>query len=159
MIDRLRIYWAERSEREQRLLGIMFALLAVVVLWFGIIVPLKYARADARERLDRATSVSGQVLFAAELLRRDMQTAPVPLGTTLAVAVGTAATEAGFTPSRLDSQGDNGVMISISSAKSAALFAWLDTLASRGIFVDQITVRPNGDTTVSCDATLKHRQP
>lgn len=135
----------------------MFALLAVVILWFAIIVPLKNARAEALARIEQATLISAQISSRAETLRRITRTVPRPLGTSLAVAVAASATEAGFTPTRLDRQGDDRVLIAISSAKSPALFAWLDTLSKRGIFAEKITVRPNSDATVSCEATFRLR--
>ncbi|CAN5303262.1 N/A [soil metagenome] len=158
MMDQIRNYWSDRSEREQRLLLIMFALLAVVVLWFGIITPLNSAKVDAQARLDRATLISGQLSSRADALRKAEQSIPPPLGSSLATAVGTSATEAGFVPSRLDPQGDDRMVIALSSAKSAALFAWLDALSRRGIFAETIAVRANSDGTVSCEATLRLRR-
>jgi general secretion pathway protein M len=158
MIDRFQDYWAGRSQREQRLLAVMFVLLAVVILWFGIIAPLENARADARARLAQATSVAGRIAARAGALHLATRATPPPLGSSLIVAVGSAATDAGFTPSRLDPQGDDRVVIVIGSAKSTALFAWLDGLARRGIFTERITVSPNGDATVGCDATLRLRR-
>ena len=58
MMDRLGLYWAERSPRERWMLGVMFALLAIVILWFGIAVPLDRAQRDARDRLVEATERS-----------------------------------------------------------------------------------------------------
>jgi general secretion pathway protein M len=159
MIEQIHAYWAERSEREQRLLGIMTALLAAVILWFAIIAPLKSARLDAQARLDQAILVSGQISARADALRRATRATVPPLGSSLGVAVGSSATQAGFTPTRMDPQGDDRLMIAIASAKSPALFAWLDGLEQRGIFAEKIAVRPNSDATVSCEATLRLRRP
>jgi general secretion pathway protein M len=159
MIDRLKVYWAARSEREQALLAIMFALLFAVILWFGVIAPLRNARVEAKDRLDRATVVSGRVSARADTLRRAIRTAPPSLGTSLKVAVETAATQAGFAPSRLDPQRDDRVDVVISSAKSQALFPWLATLAQRGIFVEKSAIRPNSDASLSFEATLRLRRP
>jgi general secretion pathway protein M len=159
MIEQVRLYWSQRSVREQRLLAVMFTLLAAVILWFGIIAPLTNGRLDAQARVDQATMVSGNISARVDALRRATKTKVPPLGASLAVAVGTSATQAGFTPARLDPQGDDRVLVTISSAKSAALFAWLDSLARRGIFAEKIAVRPNSDATVSCEATLRLRRP
>ncbi|WP_293879791.1 type II secretion system protein GspM [Sphingomonas sp.] len=158
MIDRLRDEWARRNAREQRLLAVMFALLAAVILWFGIVTPLKNARLAAQARLDAATVIAGQVSARADALRRSARAVPAPLEASLVVAVGSTATEAGFTPTRLDPQGEDRVVIAISSARSIALFAWLDGLARRGVFAERIALRPNSDGTVSCEATLRLRR-
>jgi general secretion pathway protein M len=159
MIDRLKVYWDARSERERGLLAIMFALLFAVILWFGIVAPLRSARVEAGERLDRATIVSGRISARADALRHAIRTTAPPLATSLAVTVGTAATEAGFTPSRMAPQGDDRVDVALSSAKSQALFPWLATLAQRGIFVEKSAIRPNGDATLSFEARLRLRRP
>lgn len=157
MISRLKTYWIDRSVREQRLLTIMFALLLAVVLWFGIVVPVRNARIEAAERLERAVTISGQVSARAAALRAAIRSAPPPLRTSLILTVRTTALEAGFSLSRLEQQDGNHVVISISSAKSPALFAWLAMLARRGIFVERTTLRPNTDATLSFEATLRLR--
>jgi general secretion pathway protein M len=55
MMDRMKAYWIERSPREQWMLGVMFALLAVVILWLGVARPLTHAQRSARDALREAT--------------------------------------------------------------------------------------------------------
>lgn len=152
-------WWRGRSEREQILLGVMGALLALVILIFAIILPIVDGLASARERLDRATIASGQVearIAAIDAAKR----APLPpLGGPLAVIVGTAATDAGFTLERANAQGDDRVAIAIPAAKSTALFGWLNDLRTRGIFVETINVRRNPDSSLAVEATLRRRLP
>lgn len=157
MISLIKTYWIDRSAREQQLLTIMFVLLFATILWFGITVPIRNARIDAEERFDRASIASEQVLVRATALRAAVRAAPPPLGTSLIFAVRTATVEAGFSPSKLEQQDENHVIIAISSAKSPALFAWLAMLAKRGIFVERTTLRPNTDATLSFEATLRLR--
>lgn len=158
MITRAKTWFAERSPREQRLLAVMLALLVMTILWFGIIAPLNTAREEAAARLDQATLTSGRVNAAAEALRLATLTPPTKLTTSLAATIASSATEAGFMPSRLDPQAADRVIIAIPSAKAPALFAWLDTLARRGIFAEKSSVRPNSDATIGFEATLRLRR-
>ena len=157
MTARLRQIWAERSTRERQLLLVMFALLSVVVLVFGIIRPLSNAKAAAYDRLDRVTLDGGQIAAAAETLRDARKGAPAPLTGTLVLAVSQSATAAGFTLQTLDPQGDDRVGIQLTSAKSPALFAWLRALSQQGVFVERMTVRTNSDATLAVEGTLRKR--
>jgi general secretion pathway protein M len=157
MIDRFRSFWAARSNREQQMLLVMFALLAIVVIGFGILRPLANARAVADARFDRVTLESGQISAVAERLRLAQKDAPAALSVALPLAVSQSATAAGFTLATLDPQGEDRIGITIASAKSPALFAWLSQLAGQGIFVERMTLRTGGDATVGVDATLRAR--
>ncbi len=159
MIATFRDWWNGRSPREQILLGVMAALIALVLLIFAIILPIVDGLASARERLDRATIASGQVearIAAIDAAKR----APLPpLGGPLATVVGTAATDAGFTLDRANAQGDDRVTIAIPAAKSSALFGWLNDLRARGIFAETINVRRNPDSSLAVEATLRRQLP
>jgi general secretion pathway protein M len=157
MNERLRQIWAERSLRERQLLVVMVALFAVVVLVFGILRPIASAKAAAQDRLDRVTIESGQIAAAVETLRDAKKGAPPPLTGTLVLAVSQSATTAGFTLATLDPQGDDRVGISLPSAKSPALFAWLRALAQQGVFVERMTMRTNADATLAVEGTLRQR--
>ncbi len=158
MTERLRQHWAERSLRERQLLVVMFGLFALTVLVFGIIRPLSNATTTARDRLDRVTIEGGQIVSIAETLRDARKSAPPPLTGTMVLAVSQSAGTAGFTLSTLDPQGDDRVGITIPTAKSPALFAWLRTLAQQGIFVERMTLRTNADTTLAVEGTLRLRK-
>jgi len=159
MMQALRSFWIERTDRERQLLTVMLVLFAIVVLWFGIVRPLADGLIAAEARLDRASVESGQVASRAEALKRASRGRAPALGTTLALAVGQAGSNAGFTLSRLDAQGDDRLIVAVPAAKSPALFSWLNGLARKGIFVEKIAVRPNSDATLAVDATLRVRRP
>jgi general secretion pathway protein M len=158
MTDRLRQLWAERSPREQQLLAVMSALLATLILVFGIIRPLTNATIAARDRLDRATIEAGQIATAVEILNDAKKGAPPPLLGTMVLAVSQSATTAGFMLSTLDAQGEDRVGLALPSAKSPALFAWLRTLSKQGIFVERMTLRTNADATLAVEGTLRLRK-
>jgi general secretion pathway protein M len=157
MIERFRSFWAARSTREQQMLLVMFALLAIVVVGFGIVRPLANARTAAESRLERVTLEGGQVSALADHLRLAQKDAPPALTVALPLAVSQSATAAGFTLATLDPQGEDRIGITIASAKSPALFAWLTQLAGQGVFVERMTLRTGGDATVATDATLRAR--
>ncbi len=154
MIDALRSAWAARSIREQRLLLVMFALLALTILWLGILRPLGDASSAARERLDRATVDAGRIAARAEDIKQAKRGMPAALDTPLDTAVQQAASAAGFELSRVDLQGQDRLGIAIAAARAPALFDWLGGLARRGVLVEHIAIRPNSDATLSVDATL-----
>jgi general secretion pathway protein M len=157
MIAQLKTIWAERAPRERQLLAAMFALLALMVLIFGIIRPLSRATTAASDRLNSVAIEAGQIAAAADTLREAKKNAPPPLTGTLVLAVSQSAQEAGFNLSTLDVQGDDRVGIAVPAIKSAALFRWLGTLAPQGIFVERMTMRTNADSTLSIEGTLRLR--
>ena len=65
MIERLRVLWGERSHREQWMLGVMFALLAAVILWLGVARPLAAAQRSVRDALREATDRNAASVDAA----------------------------------------------------------------------------------------------
>ena len=58
---------------------------------------------------------------------------------------------------RIDPGADGRVLFALASAKPIALNRWLEALDAQGIFVEQISIRPNSDATLAVDATLRAR--
>ena len=159
MMDTARHWWSERSGREQWLLGVMIALLAGAILWYGVIMALAGGVAAARERHSAAVLAAGGVEARVIALKR-LEALPAPaLGAPAASFVKQSASDAGIELSRSDPVGGNAIAMSATNAAPAALFDWLVGLESRGIFVDTLTVRSNGDATVAAEASLKVRAP
>jgi general secretion pathway protein M len=157
MIEPMRALWNDRSPRERVMLAVMFALIVLTILWFGIIAPTFSGLDAARTRYDRAVIEVASVQGKAALLKRFNEAPPAPLGAPVATFVKLAADEAGFLLARSDAVGTDSVSIAIVSAKPAAFFTWIGSLDQKGVFVDQITVRTNSDATIGIDATLKSR--
>lgn len=153
-MSRLRDWWRGLTVRERRLIAVMIALIAVVVLWLGIIRPvgdgLARARADHAIAVDRA----GRIAAAADALKGVSATAPVLEGA-LDQVVGQSAVEAGFTLDTANQEGAGRMTIAIGSARAPALFAWLGGLEARGIAVETISVQPAAGGTVAARATLR----
>lgn len=154
MMERGVTWWNERSRREQILLGIMAALFAVVLGWLAVLRPLDDDLAKARA--DNALAVA-----RLERVRADAQSfkAGKPFaGDTAQALVNRMAGEAGFTPTRMDPGTDGRVVIGLASAKPVALTKWLQALDAQGVFIEQISLRPNSDATLAVDATLRARE-
>ncbi|MBA2920128.1 type II secretion system protein M [Sphingomonas sp. MAH-20] len=144
-------WWRQRSVREQRLLLVMFALLAVTILWLGLYRPIEDARSRARDRHQQAVVRLAEARVAAAAFKR----APVlSLSAPLASVVTRSAADAGFANAIVTSRGDRRVAVSIASARPAPVFAWIAALEARGIAVEQLSARANADPTLAVDATL-----
>lgn len=157
MIINLQQWWSARSNREQKMLAAMMAVICLFLLWFGVWQPLANGLRSAHSRFDRAVVDLATVKEKATALKT-LRARPVqPLGVPLTSFVSQSASDAGFTLSRAEPSGTDSVAIAIVSAKSPALMAWLSTLEVRGIFVSEISIRPNSDRTIAAEATLKMR--
>lgn len=153
----LRSWFGGRSPREKRLLLVMAGLAIVTIVWGLILRPLGDAMAGARERHAAAVVRYGETAARVEALR-DARAARVPLLTgSLADAVRARAEQAGFPLASLDSAGNDGVSVSIQSARGAALTAWLARLERAGIVVEGATLTDNGDRTVAARLVLRSR--
>lgn len=142
MMERMQALWAERSRREQVMLGVMFALLAGVILWFGVAMPLDRAQRSARDTLLEATDRNAAVRAAVRQLKalpRAVEGGPTA---PLDQLVGQGAGEAGLTLERAQAQGQDRMEIAIASIRPVALFSWLASLEAQGVRVDTISARP-----------------
>ena len=153
MIEQLKNWYRERSAREQRLLGVMMALLLAVFGWIAILRPinsgLELSKANHELAVERLERVRGDAL-ALESGGPVVTEAPQTL-------VSRLAGEAGFSPTRVDPGAEGRVLIALASAKPIALNRWLEALDAQGMFVEQISIRPNSDATLAIDATLRAR--
>ena len=144
MMERMKSLWDERSPREQWMLGVMVALLAVVILWLGVLWPLQAGQRSARDALAQATDRNADIRMKVKLLK----SLPRNAATDAAVApvdqlIGQAAGEAGLTLERAQAQGANRVEIAMASVRPVALFSWLAALEAQGVRVDTISARPS----------------
>ncbi len=156
MTEKWKLYWDERSRREQVMLGVMFALLAVVILWLGLLMPLQAGQRSARTALTDATDRNAAMRMKVKLLKA------LPRGASGGVAaspidqfIGQSAGEAGLTLERSQPQGDDRIDIAIASVRPVALFTWLATLEGQGLRVETISARPSPTSgSISVQAVL-----
>jgi general secretion pathway protein M len=143
-------WWRARSVREQRLLLVMLALLAVTILWLGIYRPIQDARSSARERHQQAVIRLAELRAGEGVLAKSAPGLPGPL----ASVVMQSATNAGFVNAAVSPQGDDRVAVSIASVRPAPFFGWIAALEARGIVTVQLSARANADPTLAIDAVL-----
>lgn len=156
MIERLRVLWGERSPREQWMLGMMFALLAAVILWLGVARPLAAAQRSVRDALREATDRNAAIRAKVTLLKSLPRTAgPIDAAMPLEQFIGQSAGEAGLTLERAQAQGADRVDMAIASVRPVALLSWLAALEARGIRVETMSARPAATAgSVSVQAVL-----
>lgn len=144
MIDRWKTLWSERSPREQWMLSIMFALLAIVILWAGVLLPLEAAQRSARERLRAATDRNAAIRYKVKTLKSLPKSLTLPSSETVAIEqfIGQSAGEAGLTLDRAQAQGTGRIDIAIASVRPIVLFSWLATLEAQGVRTETMTARP-----------------
>ena len=149
----LAAWWQERSLREQRLLFVMFGLLALVLGWLLIVRPLGDALDAARTRHGAA------VIALAEARARSGTTtrssAPRSAAGPVDGLLGRTANEAGFANARITSQGPARALVVIEAARPQALFGWINRLEAQGLAVERLVARTNPDRTVHVEAAFR----
>jgi general secretion pathway protein M len=159
MIEQMQGWFGSRSGREQRLLLVMLALLALTIVWAGIILPVTDALSTARTRHDAAVVVLAETQARVQDVKALERDRPGPLGAPLDTVIRDRANAAGFALANVTRVGDNGVQIGIGSARPGALMAWVAGLEDDGILVDTLTLTDNGDKTVAAQIALRVRGP
>ena len=155
MMDAVKTMWGERSPREQWMLGVMFVLLAVVLLWLGAM-GLAGAQRSARDALLTATDRNAEMRAKVKLLKT------LPRGVTGGSAsvgidqlVSQSAGEAGLTLEQAEAQGGARIEIAMASVRPVALFSWLAALEAQGVRVETMSARPSPTAgSVSVQAVL-----
>jgi|SoiMethySBSTD1v2_1073268.scaffolds.fasta_scaffold100596_4 general secretion pathway protein M len=150
-------WWRERTQREQRLLLAMFALLALVLGWLLIIRPLSDALDTAQRRHAEAVTALSDARSRAEAARRlqgeRTAAAPLPLDS----FIGRTSTEAGFTGARITAQGPARASITVDAARPQAFFTWVRLMERSGLAVDSLRARANSDRTLMVEAAFRAR--
>ena len=155
MMDAVKTMWGERSPREQWMLGVMFALLAVVLLWLGVVGPLASAQRSAREGLLAATDRNAAMRAKVKLLKTLPRGVATSSGMAIDQLVSQSAGEAGLTLERAEAQGSARIEIAMASVRPVALFSWLAALEAQGVRVETMSARPSPTAgSVSVQAVL-----
>ena len=147
-------WWATRSTREQRLLLVMFGLIALVLLWLLVVRPLGDALDRAKQRHNTA------VLALAEARARGNPSGARTGGTPtlpLDALVSRTAADAGFTAARVTGGGPTMARLTLDAARPQALFGWIATLEAQGVRVERLQARANPDRTVAVEAAFSAR--
>lgn len=157
MIEQLQNWFRGRSLREQRLLLVMFALLALTVVWAAIILPVTDGLSSARTRLDAATVLLGETEQRVKTVKvLEPQGPATPTNDTLDGTVRARADALGIALSSIGTTGDYGVQFSVASVRPGALMGLLSHLEDdEGLIVDHLSLTDNGDKTVSTQVSLR----
>jgi general secretion pathway protein M len=157
MIAQATSWFNGRSLREKRLLLVMGALLAVTLVWYGVLRPIGDALSSERARHAAAVIRMGETQARVDAIRQIGRRRPMPLVGTLADTVRARAADAGFAIDTLTEQAPGRVQVGLAGARPAALVPWLARLEAGGILVDAATLTDKGDRTVGVQMTLKAR--
>jgi general secretion pathway protein M len=156
-MERLRTWWGERSLREQRLLLFMLALLALVALWLLAVRPLSDQLVAQQRRHAEAVTALAQARSRAAALRprgrAPAAAAPLPIDG----LIRRTSAEAGFGNARIAGQGPARATFALDAVRAPAFFAWIRSLEARGLVVDSLRARANGDRTLAVEATFRSR--
>lgn len=154
MIARVTTWYAGLTGRERVLVTVAGALAAVVVLVYGIVVPVGSAWDEAAQRHAASVERAGRVLAGLDALKRPAPKSAAGAGP-VDQQVAASAEAAGLVIQSSQPRGFDVVAIAIATARGPATLAWLDALAAQGIGVESLTVTPAADGTVSVNATLR----
>jgi len=149
-------WWAERSPREQRLLLVMLALVALVAAWLLVIRPLSDALDAAQRRHGEAVTALAHARGRSAATWRLGDTAvaaPLPIES----LIRRTSADAGFANARISAQGPARATFALDAARAPAFFAWLRTIERRGILVESLRMRANSDRTVAVEAAFRAR--
>lgn len=156
-MEALRTWWAERSLREQRLLIVMIALLAIVGLWLLAFRPLSDRLEAEQQRHAEAVTALAQARARAATLRGregpSVAAAPLPIEG----VISRTSAEAGFANARIAGQGPARATFALDAVRAPAFFAWIRRLEGRGVVVDSLRARANSDRTLAVEAAFRAR--
>ena len=157
MIGNLRTWFAGRSMREKRLLLVMFTLLALTVIWAGVVRQVGDRLSTSRELYAATVEHLAETKSRVAAIRSLQANRPAPLAGGLAEAVRGAAQDAGFVITNLNEPATGEVHVVLQSVRPGAFSAWLVQLERSGVLVDAAQLTQNGDRTVAADLTLRSR--
>ena len=153
----MREWFNGRSLREKRMILVMLALLALTIVWYGVIRPIGDGLSSERQRHADAVVRLGETAARVEAIRDVTRQRPAAVTGTLADAIRARAADAGFAIASLDQAGPSRVRVGIAGARPGALTPWLARLEGAGILVDAATLTDKGDGTVGVQLVLKAR--
>ena len=146
-----------RTVREQILLAGLAALLALTVIWFGILGPVISWRSDALRDFSRAAAGYETLLVQVEAYRALAEQVETPEDQEpLRTLADRTARERGLAISRVQPLEDGRLGVWMEQADADALMAWLEGLArEQGVMVERISLDREADERVRAQLTLR----
>ena len=143
------------TRRERVLVSIGGALAAVILLVYGIVLPVGNALDAAATRHREATERAGRITAGIAALKRAPADRTAALAGPVEQIAGASAQEAGFVVQSNERRGSDMAVLVIPTARPSAALAWLDALGGQGLAVEQITLTPAPDGTVAINVTVR----
>lgn len=165
MMDGLKIYWAERSPREQRLLmvaGALAAVLLLVLIARPVMIWTEQLQSSHRAAVEREGRVAAKAALLAGPAAAGTGSADSGSGAsagTLDQYLAQSASELGLSLSRNDGRGTDGASIAMTQAKAQVVMAWLADLERQGMILGNLTLTPQPDGTLGMTADVRRTMP
>ena len=154
MIAGVQTWFAGLTQRERSLVAVAAGLAAAIVLVFGIVLPLGAAHDAAHVRHRAAVEASSRLLAQLAVLETPASR-PAVLAGPVSQVIAASADSAGFVLQSNQAQGAEAATIAVPTARPSAALAWLDSLAAQGIVLQNLTMTPAADGSVSVNAGLR----
>lgn len=154
-MGRITTWFIGLTARERTLVGVAGLLVALIVLVYGIVLPLGHALDAAAVRHRLATERAGRIAAGLDALKRAPARQMATLAGPVEQVAGASAQAAGFIVQSSQKQGADRVMLTIPTARPSAALAWLDGMSGQGLAVEQLTMTPSPDGSVSVNVTLR----
>ena len=158
MIGTIQTWFAGLTQRERSLVVIAGGLAAAIVLVFGIVLPLGRAHDAAHIRHSASVEASSRLLAQLSALEVPA-TSRATLAGPVSQVVAASADSAGFVLQSNQVQGAEGATIAVPTARPSAALAWIDSLGAQGIVLQNLTMTPAADGSVSVIASLRRAGP
>ncbi len=156
---RVSVWYIGLTSRERWLVSVAGGFAALVLLVYGIILPVGAALDNAAVRHREATERAGRIAGQLAALKVAPPARVAALAGPVEQVAGASAQEAGFVVQSNQRQGSDMAVIVIPTARPAAAMAWIDGLSGQGLAVEQLTITPAPDGTVSVSVTLRRVGP
>lgn len=154
-------WWRARDRREQTMLGVMSAMLAAFVLWYGIVNPLLRAMAAARTHYDDAATDFAAVEADVRTITTlgNKQPMSTLAGEVLARAVldGALVANVPISRQRVDAQGV--LTIGIDAVQATALFGWIESLRREHRIAPQAMTVTKANGNLRVDVSFASARP
>ncbi|MFT4933700.1 MAG: general secretion pathway protein M [Pseudoalteromonas distincta] len=149
-------WWTGRSRREQILLGVMGALAAGLLLWFGVAAPLRGAAQDASTHLARALADEAVVDAAVTEVARLGEGSPARArSASVESLVAETAATAGLEVIRIEPAAEGGGVQAVVSGPSTVVLPWIAGLqADHAIAARHLTLLKGDVGELDVDATF-----
>lgn len=154
-MGRVSAWYIGLSGRERLLVSVAGGLMALIVLVYGIILPVGTALDEAAVRHRLATERAGRIAAQIDALKSAPRAKAAALAGPIEQVAGASAQEAGFTVQSNQRRGEDSAVIVIPAARPSAALAWIDGLPAQGLAVEQLTMTPAPDGSVSVNLTVR----